>query len=124
MSSGLPPINPTFEPATVRNGSPATQKAYAAALNFESMLVQQLSQSLTETSGLNGGEDSESEGSSSDPVSSQLSSLLPQTFTDSIMSNGGLGMAQQLMGGIDPAAGSAPDPASSSKLRPSGGVKA
>jgi Rod binding domain-containing protein len=124
MNSGLPPIDPTFEPASVRNGSPATQKAYAAALNFESMLVQQLSQSLTQTSGLGGGEDSESEGSSSDPVSSQLSSLLPQTFTDSIMSHGGLGMAQQLIGDIDPAASSVPDPASTSKLSPSGGVKA
>lgn len=118
-SVGLPPINPAFEPASVRNGSPAVQKAYASALDFESMLVQQLSQSLTETSGLSGGEGesgSESEGSGSDPVSSQLSSLLPQTLTNSVMSHGGLGMAQQFMGSIDPAG--------TSKVSPTGGVKA
>ncbi len=71
--SGLPPIDPTFEPASVRNGSPALQKAYASALDFESMLVQQLSQSLSETSGLGGEGESESgrqggsEGGASDP---------------------------------------------------------
>jgi hypothetical protein len=109
--SGLPPIDPTFEPASVRGGSPAVQKAYASALDFESMLVQQLSQSLSETSGLGGegGAESESageggsEGGASDPGSAQLSSLLPQTLTNSVMSHGGLGMAQQLMGTLLPA---------------------
>jgi Rod binding domain-containing protein len=107
--SGLPPIDPTFEPASVRNGSPAMQKAYASALDFESMLVQQLSQSLSETSGLGGEGESESaaeggsEGGASDPGSAQLSSLLPQTLTNSVMSHGGLGMAQQLMGTLMPA---------------------
>jgi Rod binding domain-containing protein len=110
MSTGLPPIDPAFEPASVRSGSPATQKAYASALNFESMLVQQLSQSLTESS------EGESEGSSGDPVSTQLSSLLPQTLTNSVMSHGGLGMAQQLMGSLLPE--------TSSKVSSTGGVKA
>jgi Rod binding domain-containing protein len=120
--SGLPPIDPTFEPAAVRNGSPAVQKAYASALDFESMLVQQLSQSLSETSGLGGEGGSESsgqggsEGGASDPGSAQLSSLLPQTLTNSVMSHGGLGMARQLMGTLLPDA-----PA---KVGPSGGVKA
>ncbi len=103
--SGLPPIDPAFEPASVRNGSPAVQKAYASALDFESMLVQQLSQSLTETSGLGGEGEAESgsageggsEDGASDPGSAQLSSLLPQTLANSVMSHGGLGMAQQLM---------------------------
>ncbi|HEY7952135.1 MAG TPA: hypothetical protein VID70_04055 [Solirubrobacteraceae bacterium] len=109
--SGLPPIDPTFEPASVRNGSPAVQKAYASALDFESMLVQQLSQSLSETSGLGGEGGAESdlageggaEGGAGDPGSAQLSSLLPQTLTNSVMSHGGLGMAQQLMGTLLPA---------------------
>ena len=109
-TSGLPIVNPAFEPASVRSGSPATQKAYASALNFESMLVQQLSQSLTESGGLGGGEggaESAGEGGSGDPVSTQLSSLLPQTLTSSVMSHGGLGLAQQLMGSLLPA-GEAP----------------
>jgi Rod binding domain-containing protein len=106
-SAGLPPIDPAFEPASVRSGSPAVQKAYASALDFESMLVQQLSQSLGETSGLGGEGESPGEGGSEggggDPVSMQLSSLLPQTLTNSVMSHGGLGMAQQLMGSLLPA---------------------
>jgi Rod binding domain-containing protein len=119
MSTALPPIDPTFEPASVRNGSPAMQKAYASALNFESMLVQELSQSLTESGGLGGGEgESEGggEGGGGDPVNTQLSSLLPQTLTNSIMSHGGLGMAQQLMGSLEPQ--------TSSKVSPTGGVQA
>lgn len=153
--AGLPPIDPAFEPASVRSGSPAAQKAYASALDFESMLVQQLSQSLTETSGLGGGEgESESEvsdgvggdrGVGGDPVTTQLSSLLPQTLTNSVMSHGGLGMAQQLMGTLLPAgASSAPangggavtvgggslanapigSGAASAQVDPSGGVQA
>jgi Rod binding domain-containing protein len=125
MGAGLPPIDPTFEPASVRNGSPATQKAYTSALNFESMLVQQLSQSLTESGGLGGEGEGESGaegggggegGSSGNPVNTQLSSLLPQTLTNSVMSHGGLGMAQQLMGSLLPE--------TSSKVSPTGGVKA
>jgi Rod binding domain-containing protein len=122
-TTGLPPIDATFEPASVRNGSPAVQKAYASALDFESMLVQQLSQSLSETSGLSGATgESEAEGSgegaegASDPASAQLSSLLPQTLTEGVMSQGGLGLAQQLIGSIDP---TTPLPVSST-----GGVKA
>jgi Rod binding domain-containing protein len=120
MGAGLPPIDPTFEPASVRNGSPATQKAYTSALNFESMLVQQLSQSLTESGGLGGEGESEGEGGGEggggNPVNTQLSSLLPQTLTNSVMSHGGLGMAQQLMGSLLAE--------TSSKISPTGGVKA
>ena len=119
-TAGLPPIDPTFEPASVRTGSPAVQKAYASALDFESMLVQQLSQSLTQTSGLGGegeaGTEAGGEGQGGDPVSAQLASLLPQSLTTSVMSHGGLGMAQQLMGTLLPA--------SASKVGSTGGVKA
>jgi Rod binding domain-containing protein len=124
MSTALPPIDPAFEPASVRNGSPAVQKAYASALSFESMLVQQLSQSLTESGGLGGegegegggGGEASGAGMGADPATSQLSSLLPQTLTNSVMSHGGLGLAQQLMGSLLPE--------TASKVAPSGGVKA
>jgi hypothetical protein len=123
-TAGLPPIDPTFEPASVRTGSPAVQKAYASALDFESMLVQQLSQSLTQTSGLGGEGESGAEaggegrggGAGGDPITAQLSSLLPQSLTTSVMSHGGLGMAQQLMGTMLSEA--------SSKVGSTGGVKA
>jgi Rod binding domain-containing protein len=102
--TGLPPIDTAFEPASVRNGSPAVQKAYASALDFESMLVQQLSRSLAETSGLGGEGMSEEGEGGSDPASTQLSSLLPQTLTEGVMSHGGLGLAQQMMGSLAPPA--------------------
>ena len=100
-ASGLPPIvNQTLEPAWVRKGSAATQKAYETALAFEQMLVEELSQSLTATSGLGGesGAESESpEGSSgSGGASGPLSSMLPQALTSGVMSAGGLGLAAQM----------------------------
>lgn len=107
-ATGLPPIDTTFEPASVRNGSPAVKQAYSDALNFESMLVQQLSSSLAATSGLGGagagGEGESEEGESageSSAASSQLSSLLPQTLTESVMSHGGLGLAKQMVSSIE-----------------------
>jgi Rod binding domain-containing protein len=99
-SSGLPTVNQTLEPAWVRKGSAATQKAYETALAFEQMLVEELSQSLTATSGLGGesGQEGESsEGSSgSGGASGPLSSMLPQALTSGVMSAGGLGLAAQM----------------------------
>ena len=99
-SSGVPSVNQTLEPAWVRRGSAATQKAYETALAFEQMLVEELSQSLTASSGLGGesGAEGESpEGSlSGGGASSPLSSMLPQALTSGVMSAGGLGLAAQM----------------------------
>jgi hypothetical protein len=106
-ATGLPVVNQALEPAWVRHGSAATQKAYDSALSFEQTLVEQLSQSLASTSGLGGGSSQEGEsgtseegGSSGSSGSSgangELSSLLPQALTSSVMQAGGLGMAAQL----------------------------
>ena len=99
-SGGPPVVNQTLEPAWVRKGSAATQKAYETALAFERMLVEELSQSLTATSGL-GGESAQegesSEGSSGGGgASGPLSSMLPQALTSGVMSAGGLGLAAQM----------------------------
>ncbi|MGA9875585.1 MAG: hypothetical protein WBQ21_07240, partial [Solirubrobacteraceae bacterium] len=105
-SSGLPAVNQaltvkgTGEPAWVRHGSASTQKSYQTALAFEQMLVEQLSQSLTATSGLGGesgqeGEASGEEGSSGN-ASSPLSSMLPHALTSGVMNAGGLGLAAQM----------------------------
>ncbi len=100
LPSGLPAVNQTLEPAWVRKGSAATQKAYETALAFEQMLVEELSQSLTATSGLDdesGQEGESSEGSSgSGGASGPLSSMLPQALTSGVMSAGGLGLAAQM----------------------------
>jgi Rod binding domain-containing protein len=119
-TSGLPLVNQALEPAAVRKGSAATQKAYASALDFEQMLVQQLSQSLISTTGLEGSGAEGAEGSSAEEGSasegggealagmggaanSQLASMLPQSLTEGVMSQGGLGLAQQLMTQLEPA---------------------
>jgi Rod binding domain-containing protein len=101
VPTGLPAVNQALEPAWVRHGSTATQKTYETALAFEEMLVQQLSQSLTATSGLEGGssqggEAGAEESGSSSFGTSQLSSLLPQALSNGVMSAGGLGLAAQL----------------------------
>ncbi|MGO9321052.1 MAG: hypothetical protein ACLQBY_09660 [Solirubrobacteraceae bacterium] len=103
VGAGLPAVNQALEPEWVRRGSTATQKAYASALSFEQTLVEQLSKSLADTSGLGGessqegGSGSEEGGSSaSDAGASQLSSMLPQALTASVMNAGGLGMAAQM----------------------------
>lgn len=102
-AQGLPAVNQAFEPAWVRHGSAATQKAYESALTFEQALVEQLSRSLTATSGLDG-ESGESGASGSEEGgsaaggagASELSSMLPQSLTAGIMNAGGLGMAAQM----------------------------
>ena len=93
----------------MRNGSAAVKQAYASAQGFEEMLLQQLSQSLVQSSGLSGeGEAAKAPAKKAPPkvaakrASSMLSSLLPQTLTEGVMREGGLGLAAQLMGALDP----------------------
>jgi hypothetical protein len=98
--TGLPAVNQALEPEWVRRGSAATQKAYQTALAFEQTLVEQLSQSLTATSGLEGessqqGEAGSEEGSSQAGAGG-ISSLLPQALAGGVMHAGGLGLAAQL----------------------------
>jgi hypothetical protein len=106
-AAGLPTVNQALEPEWVRHGSAATQKAYESALSFEQALVEQLSKSLADTSGLSGESSSEGEsgsegGSAAGGASaSQLSSMLPQALTAGVMDAGGLGMAAQMTRGLE-----------------------
>jgi Rod binding domain-containing protein len=124
-STGLPPVTPALEPAWVRHGSPATQKAYESALAFEQALVEQLSKSLTSASGLGGegsqgGESGSEEGESSGAASdAQISSTLPQALTASVMHGGGLGLAAQLTRQLDGAGAGA---GGAAQTQPSGGT--
>ena len=136
--SSLPAVNQALEPAWVRHGSAATQKTYATALAFEQMLVQQLSKSLTSSTGVEGesaqgGEGSEEGGPSFG--SSELSSLLPQALSNGVMSAGGLGLAEQLtrelqstQGGqsqpVQASGGTAPSPQAGAASITTGGVSA
>jgi hypothetical protein len=116
-SSSLPPVDAANEPADIRNGNATAQKAYQEALGFEDILVQQLTQELASTvtsssddSSSGDGSDGSSSDSSggilgSDPSTSGFASMIPTALTQSIMSSGGLGIAQQLAQAIDPSIG-------------------
>ena len=90
--AGLPPVDRTQLPADIRQASPARQDAYTAALGFERLLVQQLTEQLAATSRDALGGDS------------PYASLLPDALADGVMSTGGLGLARQLADAIEPAA--------------------
>ncbi len=105
MSTGaIGPIDEALLPQSVRTGSTADKNAYSAALGFEQMLVQQLSQSLTDSTSTDGlGDDSDDAtdddsglGSTDDTSDSPYASLLPDALAQGIMNAGGLGLAQQL----------------------------
>jgi Rod binding domain-containing protein len=116
MSTGsIGPIDQALLPDSIRNGTPEQKQAYTQALSFEQMLVDQLSQALASSaSGSSGdgsaGSDSGSDSGSgsllggSDPASSTYAQLLPTALSSSVMSAGGLGIAQQLACAIDPSA--------------------
>jgi hypothetical protein len=128
-ATGMPVVDEAHAPAAVRNGSAAVKQAYASAQGFEEMLLQQLSSSLVQSSGLSGesesGEGSGEAGSlegGGEAGASMLSSLLPQTLTEGVMHEGGLGLAGQLMGSLDPSASTVTAAPTSAGM--SGGVSA
>ena len=112
VSNSLPPMDPALEPAAIRKGGPGAQKAFQVGLAFEQMLVNQLSQELTASAGSSDGTDSTGGGDTSgagimgsDPASSAYAQMLPQALTSGVMSAGGLGVAAQIAGAIDPSIG-------------------
>jgi Rod binding domain-containing protein len=92
--STLPPIDNSLLPADVRNGTTADQNRYKTALSFERQLVEQLTQSMSDTT------DAETDSSDSDDGSSAATDsykqMLPGVMADSIMSAGGLGLARSI----------------------------
>ena len=120
--AAVPPIDPANEPASIRNCNKAAKNAYQTGLAFEQVLVNELTQQLSQT--VSGGSSSDgsstddsggdsSGGSSgagggmlgSDPASSMYAQLLPQALSSTIMSSGGTGLALQIAMGIDPSIG-------------------
>lgn len=119
-SSSVPPVNAANEPADIRDGNARAKQAYQEALGFEDMLMQQLTTELASTvtssndSGSAGGSsDGSSSGSSgssggilgSDPSTSMFASLIPTALTQSLMSAGGVGIADNLARALDPRIG-------------------
>ena len=96
--SGLNPIDASLLPAEVRNGTARDRQLYTAALGFEQQLTRQLAQSLVDaTRPQDGDSSSDEDGSSSeDGSSNQYAQMLPDALTQSITSDGGLGLAPEL----------------------------
>jgi Rod binding domain-containing protein len=93
----LPPVDRALLPAEVRNGSAKEQKAYAAALGFERMLLQQFTKPLAASALGSGGEDSGTEdGGQGDGSSAMYSDMLASSLADGIVQQGGTGLAQSL----------------------------
>jgi Rod binding domain-containing protein len=115
-ATNLPPINSALLPADIRNGNAQAKHAYQEALGFEDILMQQLTQQLADTVTSPGGDSSDSgSGDSSDsssggmlgsdPSTSAFASLIPTALTQSIMSGGGVGIADRLAHALDPQIG-------------------
>lgn len=116
-ASNLPPIDSALLPADIRNGNAQAKQAYQQALGFEDILMQQLTQQMADTVTSPGGDSSDSGDSGdssdsspggilgSDPSTNAFASLIPTALTQSIMSSGGTGMADQLARALDPQIG-------------------
>jgi Rod binding domain-containing protein len=111
-AANLPPIDSALLPADIRNGNAQAKQAYQEALGFEDILMQQLTQQLASTVTTPGGDSSDSSGSSSgggmlgsDPSTNAFASLIPTALTQSVMSGGGVGVADRLAHALDPQIG-------------------
>jgi Rod binding domain-containing protein len=110
-ASNLPPINTALLPADIRNGNAQAKQAYQEALGFEDILMQQLTQQLAATVTTPGGDSGDSSNTpsggmlGSDPSTSAFASMIPTALTQSLMSGGGVGVADRLARAIDPAIG-------------------
>ena len=113
-NAGIPSLNVADIPANIRNGNQQAQQAYSEGLAFEQVLVNQLTTQLANTMGSGAMDTSDgSTGSSTDSTDSSgllggssasaYSSLIPQALTSSIMSGGGIGLAEQFAQELDPA---------------------
>lgn len=113
--AGIPSLNVADIPANIRNGNSDAKQAYSEGLAFESVLVNELSQQLANTmyggtgadgttsdDGLDGSAGSDS-GTDLLGGTGAYASLFPQALTSSIMSGGGVGVAEEFAQELDPA---------------------
>jgi len=102
-------IMPTVLPPDVRKAGAKGEQLYKAALGFEQLLTQELTDQLAQTmQGTDGADssDSSSDDGSNDPSTQSIfsmggsspvvSQMLPQALSDGITQAGGLGIAHQL----------------------------
>ena len=85
------------EPGWVRNGSAKVQQEYALGLEFEQMLLEQLTSSLTASGEplSEGAEGTEGEGGAG-AGNSVLSGMVPTALAEGVSAGGGIGLASEL----------------------------
>jgi Rod binding domain-containing protein len=93
MSDSISPIDASRMPADVRKAGPEAEQLYATALQFESVLTEQLAQAIVPAK-----DDSSSDGGSS----SLYEQLVPQAFAQGVTGAGGLGLAHDLYEALKP----------------------
>ncbi|MEA2130108.1 MAG: hypothetical protein QOJ85_2999 [Solirubrobacteraceae bacterium] len=87
----LPPLAPgTVLPAEVRAAGPGAQQEYRTALAFERVLISQLTKAMQATVG----GDEENPGTA---ATQTYRNMLPDTMADALVSNGGVGLASDLV---------------------------
>jgi Rod binding domain-containing protein len=96
MSSTLPPIDNSLLPTDVRNGTKQDQTRYKTALSFERQLVEQLTQSLSDSTKTDTSSDDSDTGDGSSAATNSYKQMLPGVMADSIMQSGGLGLARTI----------------------------
>jgi hypothetical protein len=96
VSDQLPPIDQATLPADIRTAPAARRQAYETGLQFERLLVQQLTQQLEQTAQ----PDAQDGG---DPAGGAYAQLLPDALTDGVMGAGGLGLARSFTDAQEPA---------------------
>jgi hypothetical protein len=121
-------------PAWVRNGSSEVQREYQLGLEFERLLVQQLTSTLSETTGQPGEATGAADSGEGTPeaASTLFKTMLPGALADGVIAGGGLGLAAELARGLQGRAGdgaaqpgtNAGSPTGAAALEPSGGVQA
>ena len=94
--STLPPVDNSLLPADVRTGTTADKDRYKTALAFERQLVEQLTQSMADTSKAEEGSSDSGSGDGSSAATDSYKQMLPGVMADSIMSAGGLGLARTI----------------------------
>jgi Rod binding domain-containing protein len=95
--SALPPIDQSLLPADVRDGTKQDKQSYQAALGFERMLLGELTKAMADTAKPAEGDDG-SEGK--DAASQMYLQMLPDQLADSMISNGGMGLARDLYSSV------------------------
>ena len=86
----LPPIDTNLLPVDVRSAGPEATQLYSAALQFERMLVEQLTSQLSSTV-----EAADTDGEGAGAQASFVRGMLPGALADGVTSAGGIGLASQ-----------------------------